>query len=103
MNKADWLLCICLKTILTSLSPNFPVGIYSISEVSLVGKNENQLIEENTPMKQGLLDKEISRGNILDDKVGVLKLIVHRDTKQILGVHIRNNATRTHPYWTMRD
>ncbi len=83
------------KNNINLMSPNFPVGIYSIPEVSMVGKNENQLIEENTPYETGIARyKEISRGNILDDKVGVLKLIVHRDTKQILGVHILGtNAT----------
>ena len=77
------------------MSPNFPVGIYSIPEVSMVGQNENQLIEKNIPYETGIARyKEISRGNILDDKVGLLKLIVHRDTKQILGVHILGtNAT----------
>ena len=77
------------------MSPNFPVGIYSIPEVSMVGQNENQLIEKKVPYETGIARyKEISRGNILDDKVGLLKLIVHRDTKQILGVHILGtNAT----------
>ena len=77
------------------MSPNFPVGIYSIPEVSMVGQNENQLIAKNIPYETGIARyKEISRGNILDDKVGLLKLIVHRDTKQILGVHILGtNAT----------
>ena len=77
------------------MSPNFPVGIYSIPEVSMVGQNENQLIEKNIPYETGIARyKEISRGNILDDKVGLLKLIVHRDTKKILGVHILGtNAT----------
>ena len=37
------------KNNINLMSPNFPVGIYSIPEVSMVGKNENQLIEENTP------------------------------------------------------
>ena len=77
------------------MSPNFPVGIYSIPEVSMVGQNENKLIAKNIPYETGIARyKEISRGNILDDKVGLLKLIVHRDTKQILGVHILGtNAT----------
>ena len=77
------------------MSPNFPVGIYSIPEVSMVGQNENQLIEKNIPYETGIARyKEISRGNILDDKVGLLKMIVHRDTKKILGVHILGtNAT----------
>ena len=77
------------------MSPNFPVGIYSIPEVSMVGQNENQLIEKNIPYETGIARyKEISRGNILDDKVGLLKMIIHRDTKKILGVHILGtNAT----------
>ena len=77
------------------MSPNFPVGIYSIPEVSMVGKNEKQLIKENIPYATGIARyKEISRGNILNDEVGLLKLIVHRDTKEILGVHILGtNAT----------
>jgi NAD(P) transhydrogenase len=67
----------------------FPFGIYSIPEMSMVGKTEAQLTAEGIPYEVGIAQyKEIARGQLLGDTAGMLKLLVHEDNRQILGVHI---------------
>jgi NAD(P) transhydrogenase len=70
--------------------PNsYPYGIYTIPEISFVGKTEEQLTDEDVPYEVGVAYyREIARGQIRGDTTGRLKLIFHRDTKEILGVHI---------------
>jgi NAD(P) transhydrogenase len=67
----------------------YPYGIYTIPEISFIGKTEEQLTDEDVPYEVGLaFYREIARGQIRGDTTGRLKLIFHRETKQILGVHI---------------
>jgi NAD(P) transhydrogenase len=67
----------------------YPYGIYTIPEISFVGKTEEQLTDEDVPYEVGLAYyREIARGQIRGDTTGRLKLIFHRDTKEVLGVHI---------------
>lgn len=67
----------------------YPYGIYTIPEISFVGKTEEQLTDEDVPYEVGLAYyREIARGQIRGDTTGRLKLIFHRDTKDLLGVHI---------------
>jgi NAD(P) transhydrogenase len=67
----------------------FPYGIYTIPEISYVGRNEEQLTQENVPYEVGKAGyREIARGQILGDRIGMLKLIFHRETRRLLGVHI---------------
>ena len=67
----------------------YPYGIYTIPEISFIGKTEEQLTEEDAPYEVGVAYyREIARGQIRGDTTGRLKLIFHRETKQILGVHI---------------
>jgi len=67
----------------------YPYGIYTIPEISFVGKTEEQLTEEGVPYEVGLAYyREIARGQIRGDTTGRLKLIFNRDTKEVLGVHI---------------
>src|SRR5437773_3218058 len=67
----------------------FPYGIYSIPEISFVGKTERQLTEEDVPYEVGLANyREIARGQIVGDTSGLLKLLFHRETRRLLGVHI---------------
>jgi len=67
----------------------YPYGIYTIPEISFVGKNEEQLTEEGVPYEVGLAYyREIARGQIRGDTSGRLKLIFHRETRELLGVHI---------------
>jgi NAD(P) transhydrogenase len=68
---------------------NYPYGIYTIPEISFIGKTEEQLTDEDVPYEVGVaFYREIARGQIRGDTTGRLKLIFHRETKMILGVHI---------------
>ncbi len=67
----------------------YPYGIYTIPEISFIGKTEEQLTEEDVPYEVGVAYyREIARGQIRGDTTGRLKIIFHRETKSILGVHI---------------
>ena len=66
----------------------FPYGIYGIPEISMVGKTETQLTEAGIPYEAGIAQyKEIARGQILGDDTGMLKLLIHQESHQILGIH----------------
>lgn len=66
-----------------------PYGIYTIPEMSMVGQTEQQLIEEKTDYVVGTaLIWDTARGKILGEKYGALKLLFHRDSHKLLGVHI---------------
>ena len=68
---------------------NYPYGIYTIPEISFIGKTEEQLTDEDVPYEVGVAYyREIARGQIRGDTTGRLKLIFHRETRKILGVHI---------------
>jgi NAD(P) transhydrogenase len=71
-------------------NPSFyPYGIYTIPEISFIGKTEEQLTEEDVPYEVGVAYyREIARGQIRGDTTGRLKLIFHRENHSILGVHI---------------
>ncbi len=67
----------------------YPYGIYTIPEISFIGKTEEQLTEEDVPYEVGVAYyREMARGQIRGDTTGRLKLIFHRETKLVLGVHI---------------
>jgi NAD(P) transhydrogenase len=67
----------------------YPYGIYTVPEISFIGKTEEQLTDEDVPYETGLAYyREIARGQIRGDTTGRLKLIFHRETKELLGVHI---------------
>jgi len=67
----------------------YPYGIYTIPEISFIGKTEEQLTEEDAPYEVGLAYyRETARGQIRGDTTGRLKLIFHRETRELLGVHI---------------
>ncbi|HZW32214.1 MAG TPA: Si-specific NAD(P)(+) transhydrogenase [Isosphaeraceae bacterium] len=78
-----------------SIPELFPYGIYAIPEISMVGKTEDQLTEAGIPYEAGIAQyKELARGQLLGDETGMLKLLIHQETHQILGVHaIGSNAT----------
>lgn len=67
----------------------YPYGIYTIPEISFIGKTEEQLTDEDVPYEVGIAYyREIARGQIRGDTTGRLKLIFHRESKELLGVHI---------------
>ncbi len=68
---------------------NYPYGIYTIPEISFIGKTEEQLTDEDVPYEVGVAYyREIARGQIRGDTTGRLKLIFHRETRYLLGIHI---------------
>ena len=71
-------------------NPSFyPYGIYTIPEISFIGKTEEQLTDEDVPYEVGMAYyREVARGQIRGDTTGRLKLVFHRDTHKVLGVHI---------------
>ena len=67
----------------------YPYGIYTIPEISFIGKTEDQLTEQGVPYEVGIAYfREIARGQIRGDTTGRLKLIFDPDSKLLLGVHI---------------
>lgn len=70
-----------------------PTGIFTIPEISFVGHCERDLADAAVPYARGLAHyRELTRGEIAGDRVGLLKLLVHRDTRRVLGVHIFGTA-----------
>ena len=72
-----------------------PYGIYSIPEISFVGPNEEQLTQEEVPYEVGIARyRETARGQLMGAEHGMLKLVFHLDSRELLGVHvIGENAT----------
>lgn len=67
----------------------FPFGIYSIPEIAMLGQTEEELIAGKIDYVAGKARyKEIARGQIVGDRFGLLKLLIHRESLKILGVHI---------------
>jgi NAD(P) transhydrogenase len=65
-----------------------PYGIYTIPEISTVGRNEEELTKEEIPYAVGIAHyREIARGQLIGDDTGMLKLLFHRHTHTLLGVH----------------
>jgi NAD(P) transhydrogenase len=72
---------------------NMPYGLFTIPEISVVGKNEQELTAECVPYEVGIARySEIARGQIAGDQTGMLKLLFHRETRQLLGVHAIGEA-----------
>jgi NAD(P) transhydrogenase len=66
-----------------------PIGIYSIPEISFVGRTEDQLTEACVPFEVGVSRyRELARGQIVGDSYGVLKLLVSPEDRTLLGVHV---------------
>ncbi|MFT4020349.1 MAG: Si-specific NAD(P)(+) transhydrogenase [Acinetobacter sp.] len=74
---------------------DIPTGIYTIPEISCFGKTEQQLTEEKIPYEVGHSSfRHLARAQITGDTVGELKILFHRDTLEILGIHcLGNNAS----------
>jgi NAD(P) transhydrogenase len=71
-----------------ALIEDIPTGIYTLPEISSVGKTEQQLTELRIPYEVGRAQfKHLARAQIANTVVGSLKLLFHRETKEILGIH----------------
>ena len=65
-----------------------PYGIYAIPEISMVGRNEEDLAKAGIPFAVGIAHyREIARGQLIGDDTGTVKLLFHRLTHALLGVH----------------
>ncbi len=68
---------------------DIPYGIYTIPEIALIGATEQELIEEKVPYEKGVCQfGDLARGLIIGDRRGMLKLLFHRESLNLLGVHI---------------
>jgi NAD(P) transhydrogenase len=66
-----------------------PYGIYTIPEISMVGKNERELTVARTPYEVGIARfAEIAKGQMVGDTSGMLKILFHPETLKVLGVHV---------------
>jgi NAD(P) transhydrogenase len=66
-----------------------PIGIYTIPEISFIGKTEDELTAERIPFEVGVSRyRELARGQIIGDSYGVLKLLVSPEDRSLLGVHV---------------
>jgi NAD(P) transhydrogenase len=71
-----------------SMPELFPYGVYAIPEISMVGRTEDQLTKAGIPYEAGIAQyNELARGQLLGDEEGMLKLLIHQETREILGVH----------------
>ncbi|MEM6469758.1 MAG: Si-specific NAD(P)(+) transhydrogenase [Planctomycetota bacterium] len=67
---------------------NIPTGIYTSPEISSVGKNERELTANCVPYEVGQAQfKSLARAQIMGTTVGMLKILFHRETLRVLGVH----------------
>lgn len=65
-----------------------PTGIYTIPEISSVGKTERELTQAKVPYEVGkAYFKDTARAQITGEDVGMLKLLFHRDSLELLGIH----------------
>ncbi len=70
------------------LISDIPTGIYTIPEISSVGKTEEELTAAKVPYEVGSANfKHLARAQISNMAVGSLKILFHRDTKELLGIH----------------
>ena len=70
------------------LAAHFPIGIYAIPEISMVGAPEHELTMSKIPYETGVARyREIARGQILGDHGGMFKMLFHREDHRLLGIH----------------
>ncbi|GAA0966086.1 Si-specific NAD(P)(+) transhydrogenase [Acrocarpospora macrocephala] len=66
-----------------------PIGIYTIPEISFVGRTEDELTDASIPFEVGISRyRELARGQIIGDTYGMLKLLVSAEDRSLLGVHV---------------
>jgi NAD(P) transhydrogenase len=70
------------------MARHFPIGIYAIPEISMVGPPEHELTAARVPYETGVARyREIARGQILGDGSGFFKMLFHRKDRRLLAVH----------------
>ena len=72
-----------------AIDKTMPIGIYTIPEISYVGRTEAQLTEASVPYEVGISRyRELARGQICGDSYGMLKLLVSPVDRKLLGAHL---------------
>lgn len=67
---------------------NIPTGIYTTPEISCLGPTEQELTEQHVPYEVGrAFFRNLARGQIIDCRTGMLKLLFHSETLELLGIH----------------
>ncbi len=85
--------CHALGEACATFPRSFPYGIYTIPEISFAGATEEELTNNKVPYEIGRAEySETARGQIVGDHTGMLKLCFHRETLELLGVHIFGEA-----------
>ncbi|MEX0373849.1 Si-specific NAD(P)(+) transhydrogenase [Spiribacter pallidus] len=70
------------------LAHDVPTGIYTIPEISSVGRNEQELTDARVPYEVGhAFFKDLARAQISGQTTGMLKLLFHAETLELLGIH----------------
>ena len=70
-----------------------PYGIYTIPEISMIGKTERELTEAKVPYEVGVAKyDELAKGQMVGDETGMLKILFHPDTLKVLGVHVMGES-----------
>lgn len=72
---------------------HIPYGLFTIPEIAMVGKTEKQLTAECIPFEIGICRfEELAKSQISGGHVGLLKLLFHRETRELLGTHCIGEA-----------
>ena len=71
------------------VSTQLPMGVYTIPEISAIGLSEEECREKGIPYECGRAHyANNARGQIMGDTDGLLKLVFHRETRKVLGIHV---------------
>ena len=89
MEQGRLAVCHAFGVATSSIPELFPYGIYAIPEISMVGRTEAQLTDAGIPWRSRRKRniRNLARGQLLGDETGMLKLLIHQTSGQILGVH----------------
>lgn len=95
MEQGRLAVCNMFQESVTARRYPFPYGIYTIPEISMIGKTERELTEARIPYEIGIARYEdIARGQMVGDDTGMLKILFHPDSLKVLGIHaIGESAT----------
>ncbi len=81
--------CHAFNTSALSAPDHFPLGIYAVPEISIVGKTEQQLRKDGVAYETGIARlRETARGQIQGVQEGLLKLLFDLKDHKLLGAHI---------------
>ena len=73
----------------TTVAATLPYAIYTIPELAMIGMTEAECAEKGQPCETGrAFYRANSRGQIIGDEQGMIKLVFDPTTLRLLGVHI---------------